>query len=440
MLEQVNDNNIEKMRKSFFKYLIPSMVATVLIGLYIVVDGYFIGNAMGDIGLAAINLVYPIGSILYSFGMMIGIGGAVLMSISLGSNDLENFNKVKVNTFLTLIFGSVILTIILFIFKNNLITLLGAKGEIFDETNNYITIIILASFSQTMSSGCIPMIRNYGKTIHAMSFMATGLIINIILDYFFIYVLRWGMRGAAFATVSAQFVVVILSIYYLFIKKDHRMRIRFSDYDFNIVKRILSIGLSPFGLHMSPSFIVVIANLQCLKYGGNIAISAYSVLNYLMSSILLVLEGIAEGCQPLISYFQGAKEHKLKINTLKKGITFALILSLLIFTLLMINRNRVGEFFGSSLESNNIINFALPIISFVFIFQSIVRLLTSYFYASGRDKVSNFITYLDPLFVSPLCLFVFPLFLNLTGIWIALPAAQFILLIVLSIIIIKKPL
>ena len=233
MLEQVNDNNIEKMRKSFFKYLIPSMVATVLIGLYIVVDGYFIGNAMGDIGLAAINLVYPIGSILYSFGMMIGIGGAVLMSISLGSNDLENFNKVKVNTFLTLIFGSVILTIILFIFKNNLITLLGAKGEIFDETNNYITIIILASFSQTMSSGCIPMIRNYGKTIHAMSFMATGLIINIILDYFFIYVLRWGMRGAAFATVSAQFVVVILSIYYLFIKKDHRMRIRFSDYDFN---------------------------------------------------------------------------------------------------------------------------------------------------------------------------------------------------------------
>ena len=439
MLEQANNElTVEKMQKSFLKYLIPSMVATVLIGLYIVVDGYFIGNAMGDIGLAAINLVYPIGSVLYSFGMMIGIGGAVLMSIALGSNDLSTFNRVKINTFLTLIFGSIILTIILFIFKDKLIVLLGAKGEIFDEANKYITIIILASFSQTMSSGCVPMIRNYGKTIHAMSFMATGLITNIALDYLFIYVLRLGMKGAALATVLAQFVVVILSIYYLFIKKAHRVRISFSDYDFKIVRRIFSIGLSPFGLHMSPSFIVIIANLQCLKYGGNVAVSAYSVINYLMSSILLVLEGIAEGCQPLISYFQGANEEKLKRNVLKKGIFFALLLSLSIFTVLMFSKNRVGDFFGSSLEANSIINFALPVVSFVFIFQSIVRLLTSYFYASGSERVSNFLTYLDPLFVSPLCLFVFPLFLDLTGIWIALPAAQLILLIILFFIFRKK--
>ena len=117
------------MQKSFFKYIIPAMIGTLLGGLYTVVDGYFVGNTLGDKGLAAINIIYPIGSILFAIGSMIGMGGSVIMSIHLGAGEIEKSNQAKVNTFLNLIIASVLLTTILFILKNPIIHLCLEREE-----------------------------------------------------------------------------------------------------------------------------------------------------------------------------------------------------------------------------------------------------------------------------------------------------------------------
>ena len=193
--------------------------------------------------------------------------------------------------------------------------------------------------------------------------------------------------------------------------------------------KALFIGLSPFGMIMSPSLIVILNNLQCLKYGGEIAVSAYSVANYIYGSTLLFFEGIAEGCQPMISFFKGAGEYKLMKRVFKKGIIAALILSALFISAVLIFKNNVGFIFGASEEANNIISFALPIIAFAFLMQSIVRLGTSYFYSSGNGVYSTLMTYIDPLFISPLCILILPIFFKLNGVWFAIPAAQIILLI-----------
>ena len=385
-------DKINQMEKSFFKYVIPSIVSTMLGGLYIVVDGFFVGNSMGDDGLTAINLIYPVGTILFASAGMLGMGGSVVMSTYLGAGDIENFNKAKINTFITLILAGIILSAFLLIIKNKLIYHLGARGIIFEYADNYITTIILGGILQLISSGSMPIIRNSGKTFHAMCFMGTGLITNIILDYVFLMVLR------------------------------------LSDFDLSITKRAFQIGLSPFGLIMAPSLIVIFNNLQCIKYGGYIGTSAYSVINYIYSSIVYLFEGIGEGCQPMISFFKGAKREDLMRKVLKKGILFSLVFGFILTIIVLSFKDNIGILFGASVETNNIISIALPIIAIAFILQPIVRIGTAYFYSSSESKYASFLTYIDPLFVSPLCIMVLPMFFKLNGVWLAMPVTQIILL------------
>ena len=307
--------------------------------------------------------------------------------------------------------------------------MLGARGEIFKEANSYATVIILGGCFQIISMGCMPIIRNQGKTIHAMAFVSSGLITNITLDYLFMMVFHLGMFGAALATIIAEGIVAICGIYYLFIRKNSITKVSLKQFNLKMSLKALFIGLSPFGMIMSPSLIVILNNLQCLKYGGEIAVSAYSVANYIYNSTLLFFEGIAEGCQPMISFFKGAGEYKLMKRVFKKGIIAALILSALFISAVLIFKNNVGFIFGASEEANNIISFALPIIAFAFLMQSIVRLGTSYFYSSGNGVYSTLLTYIEPLCISPLCILILPIFFGLNGIWFAIPTAQIILLI-----------
>ncbi|TKZ35538.1 MATE family efflux transporter [Brachyspira catarrhinii] len=420
---------VEEMNKSFFKYVIPAVIGTLLGGLYTIVDGYFVGNTLGDTGLAAINIVYPVGSILFAIGSMIGMGGSVIMSIHIGAGEIEKSEEAKITTLFNLIIASILVTIILFTLKNPIIHLLGARGEVFREANAYATIVILGGSFQIMSMGCMPIVRNQGKMLHATAFVSSGLITNIILDYLFMMVFHWGMAGAALATIIAEGIVGICGIYYLFIRKKSRTRVSLKKFNPKMSAKALFIGLSPFGMIMSPSLIVILNNLQCLKYGGEIAVSAYSVANYIYSSTLLFFEGVAEGCQPMISFFKGAREYKLMKRVFKKGIISALILSALFITAVFIFKNKLGLIFGASTEANNIITFALPIIAVAFLMQSIVRLGTSYLYSSGNGFYSTLMTYIDPLFISPLCILILPIFFKLNGVWFAIPTAQGILLI-----------
>ncbi|ADG71904.1 MATE family efflux transporter [Brachyspira murdochii] len=419
--------NTKNMEKSFFKYVLPAIASTMLGGLYIVVDGFFVGNSMGDNGLTAINLVYPIGTLIAACAVMLGMGGSVIMSTYFGGGDSKGFNKAKSNTFITLILASVILTVILLLLKNKLIYLLGARDNVFKLADEYITVIILGGSFQIISYGIMPMIRNLGKTIHAMAFMVAGLITNIILDYLFLMVLRLGMFGAALATIIAEGIVALISLYYLFIRKKYRIKL--SDFDLSMTKRAIQIGLSPFGLVMAPSLIVIFNNWQCIKYGGYTAASAYSVINYIYGSVIYLFEGIAEGCQPMISYFKGAKRNDLMKKVFKKGVLFALIIASIILSIILIFKNNFGILFGASIETNDIISKGLILISVSFILQPIVRLGTAYFYSSGESRYSALLTYIDPLFVSPLCILVLPLFFNLDGVWLALPFSQFILIV-----------
>ena len=411
----------------FFRYVLPSMLAMLLSGFYAIIDGFFIGHTIGDTGLAAINIAWPVASFLLAAGTGIGAGGSVVMTTRLGEGKKEKSRQALGNTLFVLAAFSSAMTILLLLFYRPVLQFLGAEGGLLAAAAEYTQIIAIGSACQILGTGLVPLLRNQGKTISAMTAMVCGLTANIILDALFMMVFHWGMFGAAFATVTAQELVAVLSLSMLFRRKEERPFRRDLFPRGKIIARLIKIGLSPFGMTFAPSIIIILANWQCLAYGGSTVVAAYAVLMYFVTSVQLLLQGVGEGVQPLLSYFNGAGNPQSVHNLLKKSFALVLILSAALCTAAVVFRDTIPMIFGSSGETAVLVSSALLIAAFSFPMMGITRLASSFFYAVQKTRYSIFVIYADPLALTPLFLYVLPLFWGVTGIWLSIPAAQGIL-------------
>lgn len=414
------DKNI---KKKFWKYVIPSMFSCLLSGIYCIVDGLFIGRAVGDAGLAGINIAWPLAALILAIGTGIGIGGSVIMSNYMGRNQVDKANKARGNTITMLVLSSIILTVSIYAFIEPILHMLGAKDEVFETALIYSRIFVLGSVFQLLGTGFTPLLRNMGHVVFAMVAMIIGFITNIILDAVLIIGFNMGIAGAAFATVIAQGVVVLASLFILFNKKN---KISIKNYVLtpNIILKILKVGLSPFGLSLSPSVIIVFANWQCINYGGNVAVASYAVLSYVMSTAQLLVQGVGEGAQPLISYYKGAKEVKTIKYVRKKTLTLAILIGIAAAFLVVILKSFIPEVFGASADASHVIVKALPIFACAFPFMAISRASSAYFYAIEHANYASTLVYLEPLLFTPMSMLLLPLFFGLNGVWLAVPVTQ----------------
>lgn len=429
--------NEKSIKTQFIKFVIPAMLTMFLNGLYAIVDGFFIGHAVGDVGLAGIGLVWPITAVLIALGMGIGVGGSVLMSTYRGAMKDDKANEARANMFIVLALVSVVVTLILVFFNPLIVKSLGAKGAVYDAAISYINIIAIGGSMQIISSGLIPLIRNSHQTITAMLIMCSGLICNIILDAYLTMVIPMGLAGAALATIIAQTLTAIGCIICLLKQKTNKIKKSQFKLNTKMIIKIVKIGVAPFGLSLMPSFITVYNNFQCLAYGGDLAVSAYSVINYFIASVLLLLEGIGEGLQPLVSYYNGAKDYKMMTKLRNLGLITILIFSVLFLLITVPARSLLPKFFSTSYETSVIIQNALPILCIAFPFMGIAKLFTSYFYACGETMYSALIVYLDPILFTPLCIFILPKVWGLKGVWMSLPSAQLLIMMLLTFLFIK---
>ncbi|MBC5646826.1 MATE family efflux transporter [Christensenella tenuis] len=408
----------------FFRYVLPSMLAMLLSGFYAIIDGFFVGHTIGDTGLASINIAWPIASFLLAAGTGIGAGGSVVMTTRLGEGKLKKSRKALGNTLFVLIAFSAVMTILLLLFYRPLLQFLGAEGNLLTAAAEYTQIIALGSACQILGTGLVPLLRNKGKTISAMIAMVCGLITNIILDALFMMVFRWGMFGAAFATVTAQALVAVLSLILLFRKRKERPEKRDLLPHGQTVARLLKIGLSPFGMTFAPSIIIILANWQCLAYGGSTVVAAYAVLMYFVTSAQLLLQGIGEGIQPLLSYFNGAGKPNSVHRLLKKSFALVLALGGILCAGAIIFRDAIPAIFGASGETSFLVASALLISAFSFPMTGVTRLASSFFYAVQKTGYSTLVIYIDPLALTPFFLYLLPVFWGVTGIWLSIPVAQ----------------
>lgn len=409
-------------RKNFLQFVAPSVLAFALSGVYTIVDGFFVGRSLGDMGLAAITLGYPIAAAIQAIGTGIGLAGAIRYTILKAQKDDKGLKECFGGTSLLMLLVSLLIMGILLGFLRPLLGLLGAKGEVLQLTTEYIRIIALGTAFQLLATGLVPFIRNMGGAVFAMAAMMAGFASNIVLDYLFVWVYELGMAGAAWATIIGQAVTMMMAVFYLTAKK----------IGFHLPPRsallgffceIIKVALAPFGLTFSPNITIVLINRFLLLYGSEQSVAVYSCIGYVTSISYLLLQGVGDGCQPLVSKYYGEENMALvrQVRSLAYQTGAAVIAACIV--LLFAARNKIGVLFGASSESCQEVAMYLPLFLSTMLFLSFVRITTSYLYATEKTGLSYLLVYAEPVLLLIVLLTVPPM-LGLTGVWLAVPLAQ----------------
>ena len=388
--------------EQFYRYVIPAMASQLLTGFFIIVDGFFIGQSIGDVGLASINILWPIAAVILATGLGIGSGGSVVMTHAMGAGDTEKALAARGNTLLCLGAATVLLT--------------AALGL------SYPWLLL-----QIFNSGLNPLLRGSGRTVAAMAIMIFSLLCNILLDWLFIAVFAWGMRGAALATVTAQGLSALAALLCLLMNKNAPVHARQFCPDPRLCKKLLTVGVSPFGLSMSASVLIMLNNWQCIRYGGAGAVATYAILSYVLGALQPLLSGIGEGIQPLVSFCHGAGDLAAQHHLQRRALRLLLAVAAVLCAGTFLAREQLPLLFGASSETARE---SVPALLFAVAslpLWGVVRLYASCFYATGQTRRSLFFIFGDPLGASPLFLFLLPPMLGVNGIWAAAPAAQALL-------------
>lgn len=408
--------------KTFFSYVIPSVLAFALSGIYTIVDGFFIGQSLGDVGLAAITLGYPVSALVGAVGTGIGLSGAIRFMILDAKGEEVKCQECFSGTTLLMLLAGALLTAVLFFFAESIMGLLGAKGEILSFSVEYGRIIALGAVFQIMATGFVPFIRNMGGASFSMVAMILGFVTNIVLDYTFVWVTGWGMTGAALATIIGQAATMIAAIVFFAMKK-RRVRVPSPRELLHLWKKVLTVSLSPFGLTFSPTITMLFMNRFLLLYGDEISVAIYGCIGYVTSIIYLLLQGVGDGSQPIISNCYGKNDTDSVRQTRSLAYRTSAVITIICMAGVFLARAEVGILFGASPDANAGVIEYIPYFLATLLFLAFVRITTSYFYATEKTVLSYVLVYAEPI-CTLLLLFILPPMLQIKGVWLAVPLAQ----------------
>ena len=306
------ENNLgeDPIGKLVMRLAIPSMFAQFVSVLYSIVDRMFIGNIkeIGEVALAGVGVCGPIVTLLSSFAALIGIGGAPLMSMKMGAKDEKGAEKILANCFLMLLVISGVLMAVAFLLKEQMLWWFGAGERTFSYANEYITIYLMGTVFAILTVGMNQFIICQGFAKVGMISVLIGAVCNIILDPICIFVFHMGVKGGAFATILSQMASCIFVLQFLFSKKVP-IRITFGGYHKNIMKRVLTLGFTPFIIIAFDNILIISLNAILQKYGGvkgDMLLTCGTIVQSFMLLVTMPLGGITGGTQAILAYNYGA--------------------------------------------------------------------------------------------------------------------------------------
>ena len=407
-----------------------SMITMFLQSAYSMIDGLFVSNLIGDTALSAVNVAWPVIAVVTAIGTGVGCSGAVMMSTKQGEGKNEESNIVRANVILALLASSIVVTILFLVLLTPLLKLMGAEGELLRLSQIYGRVMLTGGVLQILSCGLTPLLRNDNRAVSAMMIMVGGLFANLGLDFVFMYVFHMGIGGAAGASLCAQLFTTLCCLIILGTKKTDP--IRFSQFMIRkeYWKKIFKTAVSPFGISLTPSLLILYHNVACLKFGGDLAVNAYALISSTVGSYRVLLIGVAEGIQPLASYAYGAHDFHAIRKIRNKAVITAIGVSFFLFIFTIATARFYPAIYGYEGEAAELGYHAVMVTAAQLIFTGLVRVTNSFFYSVGKDKYSLFMIYFDPLIMTPLTIVILPRIFGLDGIWITAVVTQFILNIV----------
>ena len=433
---ELGSENIGKLLK---QYAIPAIIAMIASSLYNITDSIFIGHGVGPLAISGLAITFPLMNLAAAFGSLVGAGAATLLSVRLGQKDYTTANSILGNVFIMNLIIGISFTIVSLLFLDPILYFFGASKKTLPYAHDFMVIILSGNVITHMYLGLNSMLRSSGKPRQSMYATIFTVLINLVLNPLFIFVFGWGIQGSAYATIISQTTVLIWQIY-LFCDKNNFIHIQKGIFKLNkyIVKDSLSIGMSPFLMNAAASVIVIIINQGLLKYGGDLAVGAYGIVNRIAFLFVTVVLGLNQGMQPIAGYNFGAKLYSRVTEVLKKTILIATLIMCTGFIIVESVPHAVASIFTTDKELIDIASLGLRI---VFICYPIVgfQIVTSTFFQSiGMAKKAIILSLTRQiLFLIPFLL-ILPRFFGIAGIWISMPAADFFATILAAIMLLKQ--
>lgn len=415
----------ENIGKLLWEFTLPAIVGTVVMSLYNIVDRIFIGQGVGPMAISGLALSFPFMIVLMAFGMLIGAGSASRISITLGENNKDKAEKILGNAITLTFIISGMAIILSLIFMNDLLRLFGGTENTLKYAREYMIIIIPGGIFTALYFGLNNILRASGFPQKAMYNIILGAVINTILDPIFIFVFDWGIQGAAWATVISYFIGTV-NVCTHFLHKDTVLHFHWANLkpDKEIVKSILSIGMSPFSMQLGTSLVVIFINSTLLKHGGDLAIGAYGIINSINMLVVMFIIGLNQGTQPIIGYNYGAGNYDRMFKTLKKAAIIATGLSSIGFAIGMFIPRFAVSLFSTDPELVEISSTALRITVIMFPIIGFQIVVSNFFQSIGKAKLSIFLSLTRQfIFLIPALIILPPIF-GLNGAWAVMPVSD----------------
>ena len=426
-------------RKRLLRFSLPSIVMMVFTSIYGVVDGYFVSNYTGKTPFAAVNLIMPFLMILGGVGFMFGTGGGALIAKTMGEGKAEKADKLFSMTVFASILCGLVLTAVGLLFLWPFARLMGAEGELLENSLLYGTINLIALPFYILQYEFQCLFATAEKPKLGLYVTVASGVANMVLDWLLVAVLPFGLAGAAAATAASQFIGGVFPLVYFARKNSSRLRLTRCRLELRPLGRICANGSSELMSNISMSLVSMLYNVQLMQYAGEDGIAAYGVLMYVSMIFQAIFIGYSVGTAPIVSYHYGAQNQEELKSLLRKAIFIVAIAALCMFAageLLAAPLSRL--FVAYDEELLQMTTHAFAIFSFSFLFSGFAINGSSFFTALNDGLTSALISFLRTLVFQVAAVLFFPLLWGLDGIWFSIVAAEIMAVLATIFFLLKK--
>ena len=408
------------------QYALPAIVAMTASSLYNIIDRAMIGQMVGPEAIAGLGITFPFMNLSAAFGAAVGVGASTCISVKLGQKDYKTAEHLLGNTVtLNLVIGFLFMAVSL-IFLDPILRFFGASDVTLPYAREFMIVILLGNMVTHMYFGMNAVLRAAGKPKHAMYATLFTVGMNILLVVAFVWWLQWGIRGAALATVTSQTMALCWQMW-MFSDQKELLHLKRGIYKLrsDLVKNIIAIGVSPFLMQTTSCVIVIFMNNQFVRYGGDMAVGAYSIANSMVMVFFMFVMGMTQGMQPIVGYNYGAEKYDRMFRCLWLTIAAATAILLVGWTLSMLFPRQIVRIFTSDPTLIDLSAHGLVLDMLVFFVVGSQAVITNFFQCIGKVKVSIFLSLSRQLLLLLPMAYFFPMIWDLDGVWYSMPTSDF---------------
>ncbi len=409
-----------------WQYALPAIVAMTASSLYNIIDRAMIGQVVGPEAIAGLGITFPFMNLSAAFGAAVGVGSSTCISVKLGQKDYKTAEHLLGNTVtLNLIVGFLFMVVCL-VFLNPILRFFGASDATLPYAREFMIIILLGNMITHMYFGMNAVLRAAGKPRHAMYATLFTVGMNILLVVAFVWWFRWGIRGAALATITSQTLALCWQMW-VFSDKRELLHLKRGIYrlESQLVKNIIAIGISPFLMNVTSCIIVIFMNNQFVRYGGDMAVGAYSIANSMAMVFFMFVMGVTQGMQPIVGYNYGAEKFDRMLRCLWLAIAVATSILLVGWALAMLFPWQIARIFTTDPTLLDMSARGIRLDMLVFPIIASQAVITNFFQCIGKVKISIFLSLTRQLLMLLPLAYLLPLWMDLDGVWYSMPASDF---------------